>query len=219
MKQVRTSKGIVTKRNIEEAAGKLFGLYGYQGVTMREIAKEAGCSHTLIYMYYKDKEELLRQMASPLLEKLLYRIRQTQKDPALPPVACLQSISHDLVHFCLSQRSMVSILFANPPATSQGGLVIAQESFDHGPCIETLRNELYACIRSAVGCCLPRSEPDTERTFHRLYLFMLHGLVMSYTERNETAPELLERAYPLIDQGIKVLFGGIAPIGARESVG
>ena len=218
MKQVRTSKGIVTKKNIEDAAGKLFGLYGYQAVTMREIAKEAGCSHTLIYMYYKDKGELLRQMARPHLEKLLHRIRITQKDSTLPPVACLQSISRDIVHFCLTQRSMVSMIFTSS-STGQGSTAAGADSFEHGPCIETLRNELFACLKMSVGCCLPRSEPDTERTFHRLFLFMLHGLVMSYIERTESTPELLERAYPLIDQGIKMLFGGISPAGARESAG
>ncbi|MGZ4164968.1 MAG: TetR/AcrR family transcriptional regulator, partial [Tumebacillaceae bacterium] len=42
-----------TKRAIVSAAGQLFADRGYEAVTMREIAKAAGCSHTTIYIYYK----------------------------------------------------------------------------------------------------------------------------------------------------------------------
>ena len=57
-----------TRKSIVAAAGKLFSSMGYNAVTMREIAKEAGCSHTTIYIYFKDKEALLHQLSkSPLL--------------------------------------------------------------------------------------------------------------------------------------------------------
>lgn len=54
-----------TKRSILAAAGLLFASRGYDSVTMREIAKEAGCSHTTIYIYFKDKEALLQQLSLP----------------------------------------------------------------------------------------------------------------------------------------------------------
>ena len=57
-----------TKRMILKAAGKLFSEKGYDAVTMREIAKEAGCSHTTIYLYFNDKETLLHQLSMPTLK-------------------------------------------------------------------------------------------------------------------------------------------------------
>ncbi len=47
------------KAAVRAAAASLFTEKGYHSVTMREIAKEAGCSHTAIYLYFKDKEDLL----------------------------------------------------------------------------------------------------------------------------------------------------------------
>ncbi len=65
-----------TKRMILKAAGKLFSEKGYDAVTMREIAKEAGCSHTTIYLYFKDKETLLHQLSMPTLQCFISTIKK-----------------------------------------------------------------------------------------------------------------------------------------------
>jgi AcrR family transcriptional regulator len=59
-----------TKKAILSVAGKLFAEQGFHAVTMREIAKKAGCSHTTIYIYFTDKETLLYQLSMPPLKEL-----------------------------------------------------------------------------------------------------------------------------------------------------
>jgi hypothetical protein len=59
-----------TKKAILSEAGKLFAEQGFHAVTMREIAKKAGCSHTTIYIYFTDKETLLYQLSMPPLKEL-----------------------------------------------------------------------------------------------------------------------------------------------------
>jgi AcrR family transcriptional regulator len=73
-----------TKRSILAAAGNLFAVRGYDAVTMREIAKEAGCSHTTIYIYFKDKEALLHQLSMPPLLSLMERMETLLDQKALP---------------------------------------------------------------------------------------------------------------------------------------
>jgi AcrR family transcriptional regulator len=48
-----------TKKNIKEAALKLFEQYGFDIVTIEDIAKEAGVSKGSFYVYYSSKDEIL----------------------------------------------------------------------------------------------------------------------------------------------------------------
>ncbi|ADG07337.1 TetR/AcrR family transcriptional regulator [Kyrpidia tusciae] len=63
-----------TKRAIVAAAAKLFAKRGFDAVTMREIARDAGCSHTAIYLYFKDKETLLHELSVGPLHELERRM-------------------------------------------------------------------------------------------------------------------------------------------------
>lgn len=50
------------RANILESAHKLFLEKGIPGTTMDEISKEAGCSKTTIYSYFKSKEDLINHL-------------------------------------------------------------------------------------------------------------------------------------------------------------
>lgn len=51
-----------TKQTLYEAAKRLFAEFGYSGLSMRQLAAEAGVSLSVTYHYYQDKDELLRQI-------------------------------------------------------------------------------------------------------------------------------------------------------------
>ena len=76
MKSKQEQRSEETKKQILQSAGKLFAKKGYDAVTIREIAKDAGCSHTTIYLYFKDKEALLHQLSMPSLQKLHQQLQQ-----------------------------------------------------------------------------------------------------------------------------------------------
>ncbi|MGZ4113011.1 MAG: TetR/AcrR family transcriptional regulator, partial [Tumebacillaceae bacterium] len=87
-----------TKRAIVSAAGQLFADRGYEAVTMREIAKAAGCSHTTIYIYYKDKEALLHQLSMAPLEELHGKMEAVMKVQSLTPEAKLRAVTRSFLH-------------------------------------------------------------------------------------------------------------------------
>lgn len=63
-----------TKQKIFEAAANLFSKEGYNGVSMREIAKEVGIKESSIYNHYKNKEEILSSLFDYFSETLtIYR--------------------------------------------------------------------------------------------------------------------------------------------------
>ncbi|MDP4146438.1 MAG: TetR/AcrR family transcriptional regulator [Bacillota bacterium] len=51
-----------TKQKIFEVSAKLFSREGYNGVSMRKIAKEVGIKESSIYNHYKNKEEILTSL-------------------------------------------------------------------------------------------------------------------------------------------------------------
>jgi AcrR family transcriptional regulator len=199
-----------TKRSIHAAAAKLFAQKGYDAVTMRQIAREAGCSHTTIYLYYKDKEELLQQMAIPTLLNLRDRMRALLAEEKLSPLELLQQFSLEFVQFCLHHRSMHTVLFE----------IEAVRVDEREPKLKVnrLRNELFGMLREALGKNVPElaanGRNEELQNLTRVYFFMLYGMIHAYLHSREPADELLKRVRPLAVSGAEMLL-----LGARQKMG
>lgn len=74
-KSARKAKGDGHLRRAEilRAAEIIFVRDGYQGATIRKIADEVGVSSTALYMHFRDKDEILREICESALEALLVR--------------------------------------------------------------------------------------------------------------------------------------------------
>lgn len=190
-----------TKKSIVAAAGKLFSSKGYDAVTMREIAKEAGCSHTTIYIYFKDKEALLYQLSkSPLLalmqqmEALLVKLESAEDR--------LKSVSLAFISFCLSNRNMYDLFFN----------VKAGRVDEKAPEIEInqIRNHMFGLLSNAVRECL-QLQLDDERQLlcTRIYFFALNGILSTYAHSEEAAEQLMERLTLTFQQTFEVVLAGL----------
>lgn len=58
------------RKNITEAAQRLFAAKGIESTSMNEIAKESGYSKATLYVYFKDKEELVGVLVLESMKKL-----------------------------------------------------------------------------------------------------------------------------------------------------
>ena len=67
------------KESIRQAALELFRLYGFEKVTINDIARSANVSQVTIYNHFGSKEELVREIMKTLLQTLLARYRATIK--------------------------------------------------------------------------------------------------------------------------------------------
>lgn len=195
------SRSEKTKKAILSAAGKLFSERGYDHVTMREIAKEAGCSHTTIYLYFNDKEALLHELSAPSLLALKERMESLLMQDDLSPESKLRAVSRAFIRFCLLNRNMYTIFF-----------VTKAERVDQEPdlAINELRIALFNLLRDALRECL-RLQPHDERllTYSRIYFFTLHGIVGTYAPSEEAAEALLERLEMTFDDAMDVLLLGL----------
>lgn len=64
-----------TRAKILSHALSLFSKHGYQGATIRMLAKEAGISLGLSYNYFKSKEELLKQLIEEGIRNKLEQVK------------------------------------------------------------------------------------------------------------------------------------------------
>ncbi|MGZ8269683.1 MAG: TetR/AcrR family transcriptional regulator [Methylophilus sp.] len=97
---------------IIDAARELFVSKGVEAVTMREIAKRIGYSATSIYIYFSDKEALLRAICDTDLLKLATTLKEVLAIP--DSVERLLTIGHTYALFALSHPNHYRMMFMTP---------------------------------------------------------------------------------------------------------
>jgi AcrR family transcriptional regulator len=98
------------RQGILEAAAKLFEAKGYEGFSLRQVAEEIGYTPTTIYLYFKDKDDLLLHVAydgfrqfGEILETA-YRTKET-------PLERLNAIGWAYFEFAMSHPIHYRLMF------------------------------------------------------------------------------------------------------------
>lgn len=190
-----------TRKDIVEAAGKLFCLKGYNAVTMREIAKEAGVSHTTIYIYFKDKEALLQKLTIPYLIELEEKFKRLLVDGSLAAIEKLKRVSEEFMTFALKNKGMYSVLF----------MVKASRVDEETPDLEVnvYRNKLFGYMKDALYNNLQKVNPKEELEYARIFFFTLDGMIHTYKDSEEPIDELLQRLKPVLHTAVEIIISGI----------
>lgn len=74
VKERRARQKRYLRQEILDAASELFVREGFENVSMRRIADKIEYSPTTIYLYFKDKAELLEQVCSETFSRLVQRL-------------------------------------------------------------------------------------------------------------------------------------------------
>lgn len=79
----RTQRTITfNRRNILDAADKLFCKNGVEKTTMEQLAAEAGYSKPTLYGYFKDKDEVYFALVLEFMEKIVVKVDKAIDDKA-----------------------------------------------------------------------------------------------------------------------------------------
>lgn len=68
---IRVTPAVATRERILAAALTLFSRYGFKRASMEDIASEAGLSRAALYLQFRSKEDIFRELAGGLHEKCL----------------------------------------------------------------------------------------------------------------------------------------------------
>ncbi|WP_128894516.1 TetR/AcrR family transcriptional regulator [Longirhabdus pacifica] len=189
-----------TKLAIEIAAAKLFAAKGFNHVTIREIAKEAECSHTTIYLYYKDKEQLLLHISKQPLNKLKTDMFHMLHHKTMQRDSIIEDISLLFITFCFTHKDVYTIFFTEN----------AERVDEHSTSALTLlRNNIFDQLQQALQLSLSLQPDDAQLlSFTRIYFYMLWGLITTYQHSKETPQQLLSRLEATFKESFHLLLLG-----------
>ncbi len=94
------------KQEILTAALRIFAEQGYDQVTMRKIAALIDYSPTTIYRFYRNKEELLSNIAAETYRDLSARFETIKAEEADEPLGTLKSLVKEYIIFCVDRPDM-----------------------------------------------------------------------------------------------------------------
>jgi AcrR family transcriptional regulator len=97
------------KKEILTAARELFMQQGYESTTIRNIAEKIEYSPATIYLYYKDKNEIVHALHQEGFKLLVnhFRVLDTVSDP----FERLKAMGRAYIRFCLENKEIYQLLF------------------------------------------------------------------------------------------------------------
>lgn len=102
------------RQEILDAASELFAKEGYANVSMRKIADKIEYSPTTIYLYFKDKTDLLNQICEETFGKLIETVAEFEKKGSDEPIICLQKGMRAYIEFGLKYPNHYEVTFITP---------------------------------------------------------------------------------------------------------
>lgn len=150
---------------------------------VREIAKRAGCSHTAIYLYFKNKSEILYEVAHKPLEKLYHTLLALEEQDLTPSVKLLKG-SHIFIQFGFDNYNSFSPLFLDD------GERVDQEQFTYP--VSELRMKSFQLLKETVTSLLSPdlTQEQALNVVRGIYLF-LQGMVTKYADGQTSYDERL----------------------------
>lgn len=98
------------KRDILEAALKVFMEDGYEGTTFQKIADRLALTRTTLYIYFRSKREIFLLCIKQLTDNLYSELRTTLMDNTLGAEAALRKILSQIVDCVAENSPLFSVL-------------------------------------------------------------------------------------------------------------
>ncbi len=141
-------EGHARRGEILRAAERIFVAEGYEGATIRKIADEVGVSSTCLYMHFRDKDQILMEICTGLMEELLAINSEISARP-IDAVARVRMMLEAYVRFALRNPNAYRLVFCSSPPI--GGRLAVNPAVDIGArCSERfcgVVREIAACGR------------------------------------------------------------------------
>jgi AcrR family transcriptional regulator len=158
------------RQQILDTARALFAAEGYEAVTMRKIADAIEYSPTAIYLYFKDKDELINQLCRADFRALAHEFQKIAQ--VLDPIERLKRSGLTYIEFGLRHPNHYRLMFMTPHPP-------------HTPEIEKSKGnpeeDAYAFLKVIVSECvragLFRKEFQDVETISQILWAGVHGVV------------------------------------------
>ncbi len=102
------------RQEILDAASELFAKKGYAHVSMRKIAEKIEYSPTTIYLYFKDKTDLLNEICEETFGKLIETVSLIEAESKDEPLECLEKGMRAYIEFGLKYPNHYEVTLITP---------------------------------------------------------------------------------------------------------
>jgi AcrR family transcriptional regulator len=108
-RKVREKK--MRRRQIMDAAKKVFASKGFGGATVENITEEAELSPATLYLYFKNKDELFASLNLRMLEALIAKVENVRDEKGLSPEKKIKELQKALYDVYLTDPlNVVNVL-------------------------------------------------------------------------------------------------------------
>ncbi len=132
------------RQDILDAASELFATEGYESVSMRKIADKIEYSPTTIYLYFRDKNELLYQICEETFAQLGQQIREIS-EPETDLLVRMRKGLRAYIEFGIAHPHHYQVTFMSP---------IFSEPNDEYKFEGSMGERTFGFLRSEVSTCM-----------------------------------------------------------------
>ena len=144
IRERRTRQKASLRRDILDAASRLFVQEGIDRVTMRKIAARIDYSPTTIYLHFKDKTELLGAVCDDTFAALATELAQNAGPPGTP-LASLRQTLRTYVEFGLAHPAHYTMAFQKPHGAAEPSpFAVNAARF----VLDALDRDIAACVQA-----------------------------------------------------------------------
>ena len=171
-----------------KSAVRLFAEHGDEGVTIRVLATDLGCSPTTPYRYFKNKAEIFQAVQSAAFTRFANALEGAYRDDQTHS-ARLRALCWAYVHFALEEPHAYRIMFELDPA---------QRPELHEEADLRSWTFMHRAVEQAVAAGALVGDPDVLAHLlwsgvHGLVALHLSGMLMMGRQLEELIEAMLER--------------------------
>lgn len=182
-----------TQQLLLKATKELVLSEGYEAVTVRRIARAAGCTYPLLYHYYKDMDALFWQLRLDMIEEMIVELSPVSKQ-LKDPIDELKQIFASYARYYFERPNIFRFFYFYPfkKAESNNKFVNLEWRF-HEMWQKTFANLVQTGHMSA----------DDVETVAKAIIFSIQGMILLSLSANGSLEE--KKVYQEIDRFIDYL--------------
>ena len=180
MRPILTDEEVAAFRgDVCRVAEMLFARHGVEGVTMRQIAAELGCSSTTAYRYFQNKDEILTAVRASAFNRFCEVIEDaTRSSPDARKSA--RNVGQAYLAFALGNPDAYRMMFDIGPAAATGNAEVSEA-------LARARRAMVAYLAPLIDSGILRGDAYALgqmlwASAHGLVMLRLSGIVADDTE-------------------------------------
>jgi AcrR family transcriptional regulator len=182
------------------AAIELIGDKGPAGFTFADAARHAGVSPAAPYRHYRDREELLSDVARRGFEQFRQALELAWQEGEPEPFAAYERLGRAYLHFARKQPAFYSAMFE------------AGVSLDSDPTLRKAADDAFAVLRNASErlCAQMPREARPPALMMALHVWSLaHGIATLFARADSGRRKLPMSPEDLLESGMLVYLRGL----------